>query len=172
MIIKYVCIEEFEVPILDEEGSFLNEDGSYYGTIPIKKGSQWNLDGTDTICGADLKLTNETNFIEISNERLEKYFVEMIDEATVFEEYDAGPVIIVIPKDIPENEIIEEAKKCFKKYSDECLDENHDYYLDDKYSEAGIKRAMCDGDITDVATDIEKEILYKVWQVKINQYPF
>ncbi len=86
---RYVCIEEFEVPILDEEGTVLNEDGNYYGAIPIKKGSQWSLDGTDTLCGADLKLTNETNFIEISNERLEKYFVEM-----------------------RENKIMEEARKC------------------------------------------------------------
>lgn len=171
MIIKYVCIEDFEVPFCDEDG------GTTEKYSKVKKGSQWNLDpeNTYTLTGAELRLENnddELDWIEISNERLEKYFVEMIDEATVFEEYDAGPVIIVIPKDIPENEIIEEAKKCFKKYSDECLDENHDYYLDDKYSEAGIKRAMCDGDITDVATDIEKEILYKVWQVKINQYPF
>lgn len=86
---NYICIEEFEVPILDEEGSVFNEDGNYYGTIPIKKGSQWNLDGTDTICGADLKLTNERDFIKISNERLEKYFVEM-----------------------RENKIMEEARKC------------------------------------------------------------
>ncbi|WP_443863181.1 hypothetical protein [Fusobacterium ulcerans] len=171
MIIKYVCIEDFEVPILDEEGSFLNEDGSYYGTIPIKKGSQWNLDGTDTICGADLKLTNETNFIEISNERLEKYFVEMIDEATLFDSYD-GPKIIVLPKTTKEDEIMEEAKKCFEKYCDEYLDKDHDYYLDDEYSEIGIKRVMFEGDMTDTVTDIEKETLYKVWQVKINEYPF
>ncbi len=86
---KYVCVEEFEVPILDEEASVLNEDGNYYGTIPIKKGSCWNLDGTNTISGADLKLTNERDFIEISNKRLEKYFVEM-----------------------RENKIMEEARKC------------------------------------------------------------
>lgn len=168
---NYICIEEFEVPILDEEGSVFNEDGNYYGTIPIKKSSQWNLDGTDTICGADLKLTNERDFIEISNERLEKYFVEMINKTTLFDSYD-GPRIIVLPKTISENKIMEEARKCFKKYCDEYLDEDHDYYLDDNYSEIGIKRAMFEGDMTDTVTDIEKETLYKVWQVKIYEYPF
>lgn len=168
---NYICIEEFEVPILDEEGSVFNEDGNYYGTIPIKKGSQWNLDGTDTLCEADLKLTNERDFIEISNERLEKYFVEMINKTTLFDSYD-GPRIIVLPKTIPEDKIMKEARKCFKKYCDEYLDEDHDYYLDDNYSEIGIKRAMFEGDMTDTVTDIEKETLYKVWQVKIYEYPF
>ncbi|MEQ3307269.1 hypothetical protein AAA294_07210 [Fusobacterium varium] len=171
MIIKYVCIEEFEIPFCDEDGWTTERFST------VKKGSQWNLDteNTYTLTGAELRLENnndELDWIELSNETLENCFIEMINEATVFEEYDAGPTIIVIPKYIPENEIIEEAKKCFKKYCDECLEENHDYYLDDKYSEIGIKRAMCDGDITDVATNVEEEILYKVWQVEINQYPF
>jgi len=172
MIKKYVCIEEFEVPILDEEGCVLNEDGNYYATIPVKKGSQWNLDGTDTLCGADLKLTNETNFIEISNERLEKYFVEMINEATIFSDRDGYLEAIILPKSIPEDKIMEEALKYFTKYMLENEDDPDSYFLDNKYTETGIKWAMFDGDMTEVITNVEEEILYKTWEIKINQYPY
>lgn len=169
---RYVCIEEFEVPILDEEGTVLNEDGNYYGAIPIKKGSQWSLDGTDTLCGADLKLTNETNFIEISNERLENCFIKIIDKPELFCDSDGYPEAIIIPKSILESEVMKEAFKYFSKYMLENEDDPDSYFLDNKYSETGIKWAMFDGDMAEVITDIEKETLYKVWQVKINEYPF
>lgn len=170
MIIKYVCIEDFEVPFCDEDG------GTTEKYSKVKKGSQWNLDpeNTYTLTGAELRLENnddELDWIELSNETLENCFVQMIDEATLFDSYD-GPRIIVLPKTISEDKIMEEAKKCFEKYCDEYLDKDHDYYLDDEYSEIGIKRAMFEGDMTDTVTDIEKETLYKVWQVKINEYPF
>lgn len=170
MVEKYICIEEFEIPFCDEDGEITERFST------LKKGSQWNLDpkNTYTLTGAELRLENnddELDWIEISNETLEEYFVEMINKTTLFDSYD-GPRIIVLPKTIPEDEIMEEAKKCFKKYCDEYLDEDHDYYLDDEYSEIGIKRAMFEGDMTDTVTDIEKETLYKVWQVKIYEYPF
>lgn len=170
MIIKYVCIEEFEIPFCDENG------GTTEKYLKVKKGSQWNLDAenTYTLTGAELRLENnddELDWIEISNETLDNFFVQMIDKATLFDSYN-GPRIIILPKTMKEDKIMEEAKKCFEKYCDEYLDKDHDYFLDDEYSEIGIKRAMFEGDMTDTVTDIEKEILYKVWQVKINQYPF
>lgn len=170
MIIKYVCIEDFEVPFCDEDG------GTTEKYSKVKKGSQWNLDpeNTYTLTGAELRLENnddELDWIEISNETLDNFFVQMIDKATLFDSYN-GPRIIILPKTMKEDKIMEEAKKCFEKYCDEYLDKDHDYFLDDEYSEIGIKRAMFEGDMTDTVTDIEKEILYKVWQVKINQYPF
>lgn len=170
MIIKYVCIEDFEVPFCDEDG------GTTEKYSKVKKGSQWNLDpeNTYTLTGAELRLENnddELDWIELSNETLENCFIQMIDEATLFDSYD-GPRRIVLSKTISEDKIMEEAKKCFEKYCNEYLDKDHDYYLDDEYSEIGIKRAMFEGDMTDTVTDIEKETLYKVWQVKINQYPF
>lgn len=160
---KYVCIEEFEVPILNNDGN------TEY--IKFEKGSKWEIENDCTIFAGNIKLKNEKSLVELMEEKIDKYFVEMINKTTLFDSYD-GPRIIVLPKTIPEDEIMEEAKKCFKKYCDEYLDEDHDYYLDDEYSEIGIKRAMFEGDMTDTVTDIEKETLYKVWQVKIYEYPF
>ena len=166
MIIKYVCIEDFEIPFCDEYG------GTTEKYSKVKKGSQWNLDGTNTLCGADLKLTNEANFIEISNERLEKYFAEMIDEATVFSDEDGYPTVVILPKSTPEDKIMSEALKCFSKYMTEEEDYPDSYFLDDKYSEIGINRVMYEENMTDVATNVEEDTLYKVWQVEINQYPY
>lgn len=167
MIIKYICIEEFEIPFCDEDG------GNTKKFYIIKKGSQWNLD--PALSGTDLKLKNNRNedvFIDISNETLDNYFVRTIDKPELFCDSDGYPEAIIIPKSILESEVMKEAFKYFSKYMLENEDDPDSYFLDNKYSETGIKWAMFDGDMAEVITDIEKETLYKVWQVKINEYPF
>lgn len=168
---RYVCIEEFEVPILDEEG------GTTEKYSKVKKGSQWNLDpeNTYTLTGAELRLENnddELDWIEISNETLENYFIKIIDKPELFCDSDGYPEAIIIPKSISESEVMKEAFKYFSKYMLENEDDPDSYFLDNKYSETGIKWAMFDGDMTEVITNAEEEILYKAWEVKINQYPF
>lgn len=164
MIIKYICIEEFEIPFCDEDG------GNTKKFYIIKKGSQWNLD--PALSGTDLKLKNNRNedvFIDISNETLDNYFVQMIDEIQAWgmPHGTKSTAIIVLPKFIAENEIMKEAKRFFKEIFDSSL-----CYLDDNYSEIGIKIKEINGIMTDVVTNIEEESLYKVWQVEINEYPF
>lgn len=168
MIIKYVCIEDFETPFCDEDG------GTTEKYSKVKKGSQWNLDAenTYTLTGTELRLENnddELDWIEISNETLDNCFVQMIDEIQAWgmPHGTKSTAIIVLPKSISENELMKEARRFFKEIFDSSL-----CYLDDNYSEIGIKRKEINGIMTDVVTNIEEESLYKVWQVKINEYPF
>ena len=66
--LEYECIEKFEIPILDENGSCTDD------YMIIKKSDVYTSDGTYILCGAECRLINDDNFIEISKERLEKNF--------------------------------------------------------------------------------------------------
>jgi len=69
---KFNCIKDFHVDLVDDNGFLIAGNG-----CRIKKGSMWELENTkNTLTGAELKLVELTglNWIEISKKRLNKYF--------------------------------------------------------------------------------------------------
>lgn len=73
---RYKCINAFSVPRLDEYEEEI-EGKSFY----VKKGSLWETNEYFNV-NADVTLvkTNGTEYLGISKERLEKYFMEVEDE--------------------------------------------------------------------------------------------
>ncbi|OQY09069.1 MAG: hypothetical protein B6I28_03675 [Fusobacteriia bacterium 4572_132] len=66
---KYKVKKDFEIPLLDEDGVPTEE------YVTIKKGEIYSYDGTYTLCGAELRITNENGFfLEINRDSLERDF--------------------------------------------------------------------------------------------------
>lgn len=72
----YMCVKEFVVPKYDDDGFTTND------YIAIEKDSVWELNDDTRHIGGDHHLDkNETlEWVEISNETLESYFVELPEQ--------------------------------------------------------------------------------------------
>lgn len=67
---SYRCIKGFVVDICDGDGFRIEEDG-----MVIEVGEIWTTDDEGVnILGCDIHMENETSWLEVSKEELEKYF--------------------------------------------------------------------------------------------------
>lgn len=70
MIQRYECVSTFYVPLIDEhEMEVENEE------VEIEKGSLWERE--EKAWMSDVRLTNESDWLEITEENLEAYFTEL-----------------------------------------------------------------------------------------------
>ena len=68
----YICVEEFEVPKILENGSLDEND-----MLIVFEGSLWEMDlESNTLCGAEFRLNHidSNDFLELSIGRLEHNF--------------------------------------------------------------------------------------------------
>ncbi|SDJ68630.1 hypothetical protein [Alkalibacterium thalassium] len=72
---RYKCIESFYLPMLDEnENEIENEE------VRVEKGTVWERQEVSYL--SDVRLENDTGWIEIANESLARYFKELTEEQT------------------------------------------------------------------------------------------
>ena len=71
---EYICIEDFDIDIYDDDGFWTEK------SKPIQKGTLFELDDSKfRLIGAQdsIRLTNKTDWIEISKEHFDRLFKEV-----------------------------------------------------------------------------------------------